>query len=322
MVHEDNNGEEQMADPYQALGVSREASQDEIRKAYRRLAKKHHPDLNPGDAEAEKRFKDISAAYNIVGDEEKRARFDKGEIDESGAERPERQFYRDQAEGEPGFKYYRWSGPDDPDDLGDIFGDFFSRQGAQGARGGRRGFKMRGADINYSLPVDFLEAVNGAKKTVTMPDGKRLSITIPAGVNDGQTLRLRGEGQPGIGGGENGDALVTINVEPHPVFTRDGDTIRSPLNITLNEALSGAKVRAETISGPVNVTVPKDANTGDTLRLRGKGVMNRSTGKRGDHLIELRVKLPEAPNDELRKLIAEWEAKHPYDPRGAKETVS
>ncbi|MGB0086104.1 MAG: J domain-containing protein [Rhodomicrobiaceae bacterium] len=307
-----------MADPYQVLGVSRDAAQADIRKAYRRLAKKHHPDLNPGNAEAEKRFKEIAAAYDIVGDEQKRARFDKGEIDETGAERPERQFYRDYAEGEPGFKYYRRSGPDGPDDLGDIFGDFFGRQGT----GGRGGFKLRGGDVSYSLPVDFLEAVNGAKKTVTMPDGKRLSITIPAGIKDGQTLRLRGEGRPGIGGGDNGDALVTVNVAEHPGFRRDGDTIRSVLNISLNEALSGAKVRAETIAGPVNVTVRKNANSGDTLRLRGKGVVNRTTGKHGDHLIELRVKLPEAPDDELRAFIADWEAKHPYNPRAATEAVS
>ncbi|WP_245296890.1 MULTISPECIES: DnaJ C-terminal domain-containing protein [Rhodomicrobium] len=163
--------------------------------------------------------------------------------------------------------------------------------------------------------------MNGAKKTVTMPDGKRLSLTIPAGFKDGQTLRLRGEGQPGIGGGENGDALVTVNVRDHPVFTRDGDTIRSVLPITIGEAVAGGKVRAPTVNGAVMVTVPKHANSGDTLRLRGKGVMNRATGKRGDQLIELRIKLPEGGNEELDKLIADWEAKHPYDPRG-KEAAS
>jgi DnaJ-class molecular chaperone len=154
-----------------------------------------------------------------------------------------------------------------------------------------------------------------------MPDGQHLAITIPAGLKDGQTLRLRGKGQAGLNGGEQGDAMVTINVRDHPIFERDGDTIRSSLDITLNEALSGGKVRAETVSGVVNVTVPKNANTGHTLRLRGKGVMNRSTGKRGDHLIELRIKLPAEPDEELRQLIADWEAKHPYHPREAKETA-
>jgi DnaJ-class molecular chaperone len=309
-----------MADPYDVLGVPRDASQSDIRKAYRRLAKKHHPDLNPGNEEAEKRFKEISAANDILGNEEKRARFDKGEIDETGAERPERQFYRQRAETEPGFGYYGWSGGGEHGDVGDIFADLF-REGRFG-RGERRGFPVPGPDVTYSLTVDFLDAVNGAKRTITMPDGEQLSVTIPPGLKDGQSLRLRGKGQPGLNGGEPGDALVTINVREHPVFQRDGDTIRSALDITLNEALSGAKIRAQTVSGAVNVTVPKNANTGQTLRLRGKGVMNRATGKRGDHLIELRIKLPDQPDEALRQLIADWEAKHPYDPRGVKETAS
>ena len=319
-----------MADPYTVLGVPRDASQDDIRKAYRRLAKTHHPDLNPGNEEAETRFKEISAAYGILGDEEKRGRFDRGEIDESGTERPpERPFYRHSAEGEPGFRYYSWSSQDGGEDMGDIFSDLFRNAGrGEGGfgggttGGGRRGFPIPGADLTYTLTVDFLDAVNGGKKTVTMPDGQQLAITIPAGLKDGQTLRLRGKGQPGLNGGPQGDAMVTINVRDHPMFERDGDTIRSSLDITLGEALSGAKVRAETVSGAVNVSVPQNANTGHTLRLRGKGVMNRSTGKRGDQLIELRIKLPPEPDEELRKLIADWEAKHPYNPREAKETAS
>jgi DnaJ-class molecular chaperone len=310
-----------MADPYEVLGLPRDASQDDIRKAYRRLAKKYHPDLNPGDTEAEKKFKEISAANSILGDEEKRARFDRGEIDETGAERPPQRSYRHYAEEEPGFQYFRWGQPEGSDDFGDIFADLFGRAGAHGA-GERRGFSARGGNVNYTMTVDFLEAVNGAKKSVTMPDGKQLSITIPAGLSDGQTLRLKGQGRPGPGGGEPGDALVTINMREHPVFTRDGDTIRSQLDVTLNEALSGGKVRVQTATGAVNVSVPRNANSGHTLRLRGKGVMNRATGKRGDHLVELRIKLPPAPDDELRKFIAEWEAKHPYDPRDEKEAVS
>lgn len=308
-----------MADPYDVLGVPPDASQDDIRKAYRRLAKTHHPDLNPGNKEDETRFKEISAAYAILGDEEKRSRFDKGEIDETGAERPEQQYYRHYAEGEPGgFKYYQWRSPQGREDFGDIFSDIFGRGGFEGARE----FRGRGGDVTYSLTIDFLEAANGAKKTVSMPDGKRLSITIPPGLKDGQTLRLKGEGRQGLGGGASGDALVTVNVREHPMFRRDGDTIRSTVDITLHEALSGGRIRVNTISGAVNVSVPQNSNTGDTLRLRGCGVMNRSTGKRGDHLIELRVKLPKGANDDLRKLIADWEAQHPYDPRVAKEAVS
>ncbi len=313
--------EEHMADPYSVLGVPRDASQDDIRKAYRRLAKKNHPDLNPGDAEAEKRFKDISAAYAVLGDAAKRARYDKDEIDESGAERPERGFYRQRAEGEPGFKYYTWSSEGGGADFGDIFSDLFGDPGF-GQRGPRgRGFALKGEDANYSLTVDFLDAVNGAKRIVTLPDGEQLSVTIPPGVRDGQALRLRGKGRPGAGGGAPGDALVTVNVREHPVFRREGDAIVSSLDITLNEALSGGKLQAKTVSGAVNVTIPKNANTGQTLRLRGKGVMNRETGRRGDHLIELRVKLPEKSDDELRRLIADWEARNPYDPRKAKEAA-
>jgi DnaJ-class molecular chaperone len=308
-----------MADPYEILGVPRDASQDDIRKAYRRLAKKNHPDLNPGDAEAEKRFKEISAANTILSDEEKRKRFDAGEIDETGAERPQQRYYRHYAEDEPDFKYYRWTQPEGSDDFGDIFGDLFGRTAGSRAR---RSVNARGGDVNYTLSVDFLEAVNGAKKTVTLPDGSQLAVTIPAGIKDGQTLRLKGKGRAGLGEGGSGDALVTVHVAPHPLFTRDGDTIRSSLDITLGEALSGGKVRAPTVSGAVNVSVPKNANTGDTLRLRGKGVMNRSTGKRGDHLVELRVKMPKAADDELRAMIADWEAKHPYNPREEKEAVS
>jgi DnaJ-class molecular chaperone len=307
-----------MADPYDVLGVPRDASHGDIRKAYRRLAKKHHPDFNPGNKEAEDRFKQISAAYAIIGDEEKRARFDKGEIDEAGTERPEQHYYRHYADQEPGFKYRRWTPSGTDEDLGDIFADLFGR------RGGEReaGFIVRGGDISYGLTIDFVEAVNGAKKTVTVPDGKRLAITIPAGLQDGQTLRLKGKGHPGIGGGESGDALVTVNVREHPVFRRHGDTIRSALDITLSEALSGGRIRVPTVSGAVNVSVPANSNTGDTLRLRGRGAMNRSTGKRGDHLLELRVKLPKRADDELRKMIADWEARHPYDPRVAKEATS
>jgi DnaJ-class molecular chaperone len=296
-----------MADPYQTLGVSREATQDEIRKAYRRLAKKNHPDLNPGDKGAEARFKEIASAYDIVGDEKKRARFDKGEIDASGAERqqPEREFYRQHAEAGPGFKYERrWEGTG-PEDQEDLFAEIFGRRGTRTT--------ARGPDLGYTMSVEFIEAINGAKKRVVMADGKALDITIPAGLKDGQTLRLRGQGQPGFGGGEPGDALVEIHVKPHPIFRREGNNIRSTLPVTPGEALAGAKVRVETVSGPVELGIPKGSNTGRILRLRGKGVP--STAAKGDHLVELQVVLPDRPDDELVRCVTEWETKHPYDPR-------
>lgn len=302
-----------MADPYQTLGVTREATQDEIRKAYRRLAKENHPDLNPGDKGAEARFKEIASAYDVVGDEKKRARYDSGEIDASGVERqqPEREFYRQHAEAGPGTRYERsWSGTG-PDDA-DLFAELF------GARGART--KATGPDLHYTFSVEFTEAANGAKKRVVMADGKTLDITIPAGLRDGQTLRLRGQGQPGLGGGEPGDALVEIHVKPHTIFRRDGNNIRSALPVTPGEALAGAKVRVATVSGPVEVTVPKGSNTGTTLRLRGRGVPS-SDGK-GDHFVELQVVLPDHPDDELIRCVTEWEAKHPYDPRTKQEAQS
>jgi DnaJ-class molecular chaperone len=296
-----------MADPYQILGVTREATQDEIRKAYRRLAKKNHPDLNPGDKGAEARFKEIASAYDILGDEKKRVRFDKGEIDASGAEQhqPEREFYRQHAEAGPGFKYERhWDGTGLGEDE-DLFAGLFGRRGAR--------TKAKGQDVGYTMSVEFIEAVNGAKKRVVMGDGKTLDIAIPAGLTDGQSLRLRGQGHPGFGGGEPGDVLVEIHVKSHPIFRREGNTIRSTLSVTPGEALGGAKVRVDTVSGPVELTVPKGSNTGRILRLRGKGVP--LAGGTEDHLVELQVVLPDHPDEELVRSITEWEAKHPYDPR-------
>ena len=302
-----------MADPYQTLGVAKTATEDEIRKAYKKLAKKHHPDLNPGDKEAEERFKAISAAYALLNDPEKRRAFDAGEIDETGAPQAERRFYRDYADAGAGFRYER---AEDLGDLGDLFGDLFSRR-RQGDEGARAQFRMRGADVNYTLPVDFLEAVNGAKKRVDMPDGKTLDISIPAGVQEGQTLRLKGQGGPGIGGGLAGDALITVTVGPHPVFRRDGHNIKSVLPITLHEALAGGPVQVETITGPVNLKIPKHSNAGRVLRLRGKGVQGRA---KGDHLVELQVMMPPHPDAALEKFVAEWEQEHPYNPRGGRRS--
>jgi len=303
-----------MADPYQILGVTREATQDDIRKAYRRLAKMHHPDLHPGNKDAETRFKEIASAYDIIGDDKKRARFDSGEIDATGAERqqqPEREFYRQHAEAGPGFRYERrWNGAGEEDV--DLFSELF------GAR--RAETTGRGSDVHYTFSVEFTEAINGAKKRVVMADGKTLDITIPAGLKDGQSLRLRGQGLSGAGGADSGDALVEIHVNPHPVFRRDGTTIRSTLPVTPGEALSGSKVRVSTVSGPVDLTIPKNSNSGTVLRLRGKGVPSK--GGKGDHLVELQIVLPDNPDEELVGCITEWEAKHPYDPRREMEARS
>lgn len=300
-----------MRDPYDILGVARTADADEIRKAYRRLAKTYHPDLNPGDAAAADRFKEIAAAYDILGDEERRKRFDAGEIDATGAE-TERRYYRDYAGADRGANpYHSTEGFEDYVDLSDLFGDIFSRGQAGEGRGPR---PRRGRDLSYHLAIDFLDAVNGATTRVTMPDGKVLDVTIPAGLRDGQTLRLRGKGEPGRAGGEAGDALVEVEVRPHPVFARRGDDILSDLPISIDEAALGASVPVDTVSGRVNVKVPPGANTGQTLRLRGKGV-KRSGGTAGDHLVRLEVRMPPQIDDELAEFLEGWRSRHPYDPR-------
>jgi DnaJ-class molecular chaperone len=298
-----------MKNPYEVLGLKPDASADEIRKAYRRLAKQNHPDLHPGDAAAEAKFKEISSANDIVGDAKKRAQFDQGEIDADGmarAPQAEREFYRSQAEASRGGKYDRQWGPAGASGMdSDIFAELFG--------GGRARRPSRGADIHYTLAVPFLDAVNGAKKRVVMADGRTIDLAIPSGLTDGQTLRLRGQGQPGAGDAPPGDILVEIHVEPHTTFRRDGADIRSKLPVTIGEALAGAKVRVPTVYGFVEMAVPKGANSGTVLRLRGKGVP--SATKTGDHFVELEIVLPKNADDALIKAVADWEAQHPYNPR-------
>ena len=299
-------------DLYEVLGVAKDASQDDIRKAYRRLAKELHPDLNPGNKQAEARFKEVGAAYDILGEPEKRARYDCGEIDASGAERPPQGFYREHADAGDRHAYYSTAGFEDFDDVSDIFADLFGRQARTGA--GARAVRMRGPDVQYRMEVDFLEAVNGAKKRVTMPDGNSLDITIPVGVRDGQVLRLKGKGGPGIGGGPPGDALVEIAVRPHPLFERQGNDIVVELPIGVDEAVLGAKVEVPTISGRVRVNVPKGASSGQTLRLKGKGV-KAGAGRAGDQLVRLRIVLPHTIDPDLAEFMRRWREGHAYDPR-------
>ncbi len=257
--------------PYQVLGVKPDASADEIRKAYRKLAKELHPDLNPGKPEAEARFKSVSAAYDLLSDADKRARYDRGEIDESGAERPPRYSYRPHAEGAEGWKY-RPQGEMDLGDLEDLFAAFGSAGRAR--RGGRsgEGIRLRGGDRSFTLSIDFTEAANGGRKRLSLSPDEWLDVTIPPGIEDGQVLRLKGKGGPGFGGGEAGDALIEVHVAPHPLFKRDGDDIRIELPVSLAEAVLGARVTVPTVAGPVTMTIPKGSDTGAVLRLRGKGV--------------------------------------------------
>jgi DnaJ-class molecular chaperone len=295
-------------DPYEILGVKKDASQDDIQKAYRKLAKKLHPDLNPGNKQAEDQFKEVTGAYDLLGDAQKRARFDRGEIDASGAERPPQGpqgFYRDYAERSGGANpYASEEGYADFADGGDIFADLFGR--GAGARGGRTNVRMRGADVHYRLALDFLDAINGATREVTLPDGSAIEVKIPPGTRDGQVLRLRGKGRPGIGGGPSGDALVEVEVRPHTLFTRDGDDIRVEVPISLDQAVLGGRVTVPTPSGEVHMTVPKWANSGTVLRLKGKGVP-RPKGGRGDEFVTLKLMLPEKPDPELEKLVRQWQ---------------
>ncbi len=292
-----------MKDPYEILGVARVAKPDEIRKAYHRLAKKLHPDLNPGDKNSESRFKEVASAYDLLSDAEKRRRFDAGEIDASGSETPPESYYRDYAgqaaEGNP---YESRSAYADFVDTDDILAELFRRQ--------KR--RARGSDLHYTLAVDFLDAVNGATKRINLPEGGSLDVTIPPGIQQGQVLRLRGKGAPSPGEGEAGDALVEVSINPHPFFSRHGDNIHIDLPVTFAEAVLGAEIKAPTPTGPVMLKAPKGSNTGTILRLKGKGVPR--TGGRGDLLVKLKIIAPTEPNPELNAFLATWTPAN-YDPR-------
>lgn len=306
-----------MRDPYDVLGVPKTADDKAVKNAYRKLARESHPDLHPNDKAAEDRFKEVQAAYDFLSDKDKRAAYDRGEIDAAGAPRGTHTFYRNYAEGAPGGRYH------DADEVfgnfgaDDIFKDLFRSAGFRGGRGSGT-IRMRGADMRFRLDVDFLDAVKGAERRLALPDGKRLKVKIPPGSEDGQTLRLKGQGGPGMNGGAAGDAFIEIHVRPHPTFQRKGRDILVDLPITLDEAILGAKIEVPTIDGQVTMSVPAGSNTGSRLRLKGKGVHHHG-GARGDQYVTLKVVLPDPPDPALREMIADWAKAHSYDVRG-KET--
>jgi DnaJ-class molecular chaperone len=295
--------------PYEVLGVKPGATPEEIQSAYRKLAKKLHPDLNPGNRKAEDKFKQIGSAYGLLSDPEKRAKFDRGEIDASGAERQQRPFYRDFAarQQQP---YTTNEGFADLAGGDDLFAELFRRSGRDRA-------SMPGGDVQYRLPVEFLEAVNGATKRIALPDGSSLDLKVPAGAREGQMLRMKGKGLPGMGGGPPGDALVELKIQPHKFFTRDGDDIRVELPISLREAVLGAKVSVPTPSGAVTMTIPKGSNTGTVLRLKGRGV--QASGGNGDQYVTLKLVLPPAIDPDLEAFVAGWKAGGAHNPREAME---
>jgi DnaJ-class molecular chaperone len=296
-----------MKNPYEVLGVTPTTSSADIQKAYRQLAKKLHPDLNPGDKAAEDKFKEVAGAYDLLSDADKRKRFDAGEIDASGAERPQQHFYRDFATADNGHPYTDNSGFADFMDSDDALAEFLRR--SERARANRRG-----QDLHYQLPISFVESVTGANKRLTLPDGGTLDVNIPPGLVDGQVLRLRGKGAPGAGTGGAGDALIEVEVVPDPRFAREGDDITLELPVSLSEAVLGGRIRVPTPTGDVTMAVPKGSNTGTTLRLKGKGAPRRGGGH-GDQFVKLKVVLPKSPDPELEAFVAGWDKGKAFNPR-------
>ncbi len=307
-----------MSDPYSVLGVAKTASEDEIRQAFRKLAKKHHPDLNPGNKQAEAKFKEISQANEILSDPEKRRRFDAGEIDASGQEVPPRGFYRDQAGGPQGRKYQRAGGHEEFVDMGGVFSEMFGDRRGFGF-GGAEGFDMGGLPLSYTLSVPFLVAARGGKQRVGLPDGRTLDIDVPEGTADGTTLRLKGQGMPGAKGQPPGDAYVEIRVQPHAFFEARDNDIHVEVPVTLGEAVLGGRIKVPTVGGSVMLGVPAGSNAGATLRLKGRGLLDRKSGQRGDQYVKLKVVLPDKPDDKLKAFLESWEAGKAHDPRQAME---
>lgn len=295
-----------MKDPYEVLGVAKTASDGEIKKAYRQLARDLHPDLHPGDKKAEDRFKDVSAAYDFLSDADKRRRYDDGEIDATGATR--RRSWRPHGSGGSGARSSR-SGFGFGGNADDILAEMLRRK-ARGRQGPADG--NRGTDVRHTLTITQAEATAGITKRVTLLSGKSLDVRIPPGTTDGQTLRLKGQGNPGIGG--DGDAYIDIKVELPLNFTKRDLDVLLDLPVSVPEAVLGAKITVPTIDGKVMITIPPGSNTGSVLRLKGKGVAGPN-GTQGDQLVTLKVVLP-SHDSEFHKFVEKWGPRHGYDPRG------
>jgi len=305
----------QMAkNPYDILGIKKMADDKEIKSSYRTLAKKYHPDLNPDNKQADEKFKEISAAYSLLSDKEKRAAYDRGEIDMDGnPQYQQQQSYKNYAEGPQGKRYHSTAGGEfNQEDIESIFGSFFN------GGGGRKqsGFTAPSMDAHYVIEVDFLEAAKGTKKRLTMPDGKALDLSIPEGTQEGQKLRLKGKGAAGDASRPAGDAYIEIHIKPHPFYTSKGKDTYVEIPIGLHESVLGSKVQIPTIHGNVEMSIPKGASTGTKLRLKGKGI------KGGDQYVLLKIVMPEVVDSELEALMQTWVKTHAYNPRKSKEFTS
>jgi DnaJ-class molecular chaperone len=300
--------------PYKTLGIARDASEKDIRRAYHKLAKQHHPDLNPGNTAAEERFKAIASANELLSDPDKRGKFDRGEIDASGQERAPQPSYRDFADGEPGRRYSR-AGPHpgswNTENLHDIFGSMFEEANTR---------PIPGRDQLYSLEVAFLDAVNGATRRLTLPNGAGFDVKIPAGTEEGQVLRLRGKGDAGRNSGAPGDVLIEVHIASHAYYQRDGQDLRLELPVTFAEAVLGAQVEVPTPAGPVRMRIPPHSDTGAKLRLRGRGVPAHGSHPAGDLFATLRLVV--GPVDAtLETFLRDWTPEHPVNPRHAMEAM-
>ena len=309
-----------MRDPYEILGIAKTASEAEIKKAFRTLAKKHHPDKHAGDAAAQKRFQEISGAYDILGDKQKRTQYDAGAIGADGNPKgfdPRqggfgsggfRQGNPFGGSGGPGAREFHFSfddAPGGPAGFQDIFADLMG--GGRRAKGGRA---AKGEDFSAAVTVSFAESASGGTRRVMLQNGEQIDVKIPAGVKDGQVVRVKGRGGAGHGG-PNGDILLTVSVAPHPFMTRDGNDIRMDLPVTLKEAVVGGKVPVPTLTGTVSLSVPPNSNTGTVLRLRGKGIA--ANDGPGDFYVRLVVTLPDKADESLRGFVQGWSLD--YDPR-------
>ena len=306
-----------MRDPYQILGVPKTAPVADIKKAYRKLAKANHPDQTK-DPRAKERFNEATLAYDLLGDDKKRAAFDRGEIDAEG--KPKFQGFPGGARGRPqGFEHFEFdmggarAGAPGFDAAG-IFSEIFGNPGAAPPRGARSRAAANGADVETAVTISLLEAARGTTARVTLPSGRTLEVRIPAGIEDGKQIRLKGQGQPGVAGGEAGDALVAVHIARHPLFAVEGRDLRLDWPVTLYEAALGARIEVPTLEGAVEINVPPGAHGGKAARLRGKGLPSPA-GTPGDLFVTLKIVLPESLDPPLRQAIEQMRDGAPYAPR-------